>query len=259
MITFSHKQRIFMSEQDTSGRVDRKNLPTQRQPLKQASLRDVLVAATENSAERAKTVVGNTSPRRQAGFMNELMVATDALSRKWGVDPQQIPVQPIREIQIVYQKPPPSPKPPSRPEPMIRQRPPSDDEQINQTNNLTTEQNLQMHKGSPAIINTYELALANVLSERPLRRAIAIMRSSRGLSQRVLAELVGISLSMVDKMERGRRHIKPALVEDICDVFELGEGSIIRKILVEKSLEEERIRRSVIQARRKTVVSQSLK
>lgn len=243
-----------MSERDPSGKTDGKKISTQQKPPKQASLHEVLEATAKQAAENARLVVGNNGQRRIAEYVRELMSFATRLGTKYGVDPRIIPTQEVRTLNIVYQRQPSAPRRLSPPRPIIRQRPPSHDEQIDQVGKPTpiTNQEPRALERSPIETNTYEIELANVLSELPLNRALAILRGKKGLNQKVFGDLVGISKSMVDKMERGLRYIKPAVVHDICTSLEFDETSSIRKILVEKAIEEERIRRSALQLRKRT-------
>lgn len=250
MITFSHKQRVLMTEGDNRGKTDRQ-VPTQRQPGRHASLYDVLATTAQQSRERAESVVGTSDPRRQAGFLRELMEITNTLAAKWGVDPRVIPTREIRTVNIIYQKPPTPPKEIADPKPIIRQRPPSDEGEKNQAGNATSEQDPKEHLSQTPSSkeNIPEDALVNILSERPLKRALAILRLNRKLSQPLLAELVGVSKSMIEKMERGVREIKPGIVNDICNAMSIPEESLIRQILMKKAIENEQRKRRLRQAR----------
>lgn len=217
-----------------------RGIPSPRQPQRQASLHDVLAATAEQTAERAKNVVGSNEPKRVAGFLQELNAAKDALARKWGVDPQLIPVQQIREIKLVYQKPPIPAKSPEPEKLLINQREPSDEIKKSEVNQQTPQQPL------PEVINPE----AQIILDRLLRKAVVLLRRRKRLKRSDMARELGISVSMYEKMELGVRNIKPGILHDICNVLGIGETDIVRKILMQKAIDEERTRREQIQAKR---------
>lgn len=245
-----------MSERNFSGRVDERRIPTQRQRQQQVSLHEILLATATQAAEQAQLIVGHNGRRRIAGYVQDLMrLATTDLAAKWGVDPKLIPAQQVRVVHLVYQKPQSALRKISPTEPMIRQRTPSQDEQNSQRDKPTpTVHEPQEGLKSSAVQSTHELALESILSERPLGRALAVLRMNKKLSQQTLGDLIGVSKSLMDKIERGVRNIKPSLVDDICTQLGLEKESLIRKLLVEKALAEERNQRRSQQTRRRVRV-----
>lgn len=226
---------------------------------RQVSLHEMLTTTTQQSKSRADATVGNSFTRREAGFMSELMAASNALATKWGVDPQQISTQRQFETRVVYYRKP------------IYQRP-ADPSEFSGHPGIPEDKNTaetvpvsQSAEPSPAehqeqslpdastadpsepelivLINNVTPEADGLTQVKTLGKAVAELRRLKKLTQQQLADRIGCSKSRIDKGERGSRPFHASTVEDICDALEIIEGDDRRKVLVLRALREERQRK----------------
>lgn len=64
------------------------------------------------------------------------------------------------------------------------------------------------------------------------------LRDTAGLSQKTVADKLGIDISLLSKIEHGERHIQSHMLKPLCDLFELNYKELQIKYLNQKIEEE---------------------
>lgn len=62
----------------------------------------------------------------------------------------------------------------------------------------------------------------NIIGER-IKRA----RTEKGLTQEQLAEKLDVSIAFLSRIERGSSHINLRRLDEICNILEISQGSIL--------------------------------
>ena len=64
------------------------------------------------------------------------------------------------------------------------------------------------------------------------------LRTERNLSQKVVADKIGIDVSMLSKIEHGERQVQPHMVISIADIFDMDAKKLEVEYLVSRITEE---------------------
>src|SRR6185369_4799173 len=74
---------------------------------------------------------------------------------------------------------------------------------------------------------------------------VSLLRNLKGTSLEVTSGLAGISKSLLDKIERGKRHLTPRVALALCTALGLNETDPIRIMIMKKVHEEDSKRKEL--------------